>query len=106
MQHERGDEHDRYVVPYQTVRGPTGGGSLAMISLLCVAVPVLALLARSGPMFLIGLPLSFVGLGFGISAISAAAKTSAVSGIGILATAANGLSVAYFLWLFLIRGLC
>ncbi len=57
-------------------------------------------------MFLIGLPLSLIGLALGIGSIIVSAKGSSVFALGILATFGNATSATYFLWLYFVRGLC
>src|SRR5262245_13186652 len=108
MQHEP-TEADREVLQYRTPApraASTSAGALGGFSLVCIVVPIVGFAFRSGPLFLIGLPLSFVGVALGIGAIVASAKASSVSALGILGTVGNGLSAAYFIWLFFVRGLC
>jgi hypothetical protein len=106
-------ESDRPVLEYRTPpptaeRAPasTSAGALGGFSLLCVAVPIVGYVIRNGPMFLFGLPLSLVGAGLGVGAIVVSAKASRVSALGILGTVGNGLTLSFFVWLFVVRGLC
>ena len=102
-------ESDGPVLPYRApsrrVEG-TSAGTLGGFSLLCTVAPIVGFAVRSGPMYLIGLPLSFVGLALGLGAIVASVKASTVSSLGIAATIVNGLSAFYFVWLFFVHGLC
>lgn len=102
-------EPDREGLPYGMPAPRAASKSartLGASSLLCIAVPIVGFAIRNSPMFLAGFPLSFIGAALGFRALASSTNASSVSALAIIGTVGNSLIAAYFVWLFMVRGMC
>ena len=89
-------------------QSPRGGGAGVglVLSAACLALPLLGLWAQIGPLFLSGLPLSVLGLSFGLLTLYANRFHDGLAALSAVVSVVNGISLLFFAWLFFVRGIC